>query len=259
MLRVFRTSGEEALAIEFANFVTAVDVGEQPIRISDLKRYLQGICGQPRFRQRLLLSDGQILPDDATLDGAMDLQLILMPFSPSGRPQELWDAAGQNDVVTVENLLQRPQDPDVEFVGATPLLIAAARGSMEAVRLLLEAKADKDKPEALTGVSPIYIASCYGHASVVRLLLDVKADMEKLSSQAGESPMYAAADRGQTEVVRLLLEARADKETANKHGQNPLQAASREGHEEIVHLLLEAAPDKSSAKRNNTAWYYNPE
>ena len=65
MFRVFKASGEEVLAIQFAAIKERICGGDQPIRVLDLKRHLQGLCGQPRFRQRLLLPDGQMLPEDA--------------------------------------------------------------------------------------------------------------------------------------------------------------------------------------------------
>ena len=80
MLRAFKPSGEEVLAIQFAKFVEVIDVPEQPVRALDLKRHLQGLCGQPRFKQRLLLADGQTLSDDDPLNGPLELQLILLPF-----------------------------------------------------------------------------------------------------------------------------------------------------------------------------------
>ena len=81
MLRVFWASGEQALAIRFAEFVEMTGLGEQPIRAVDLKRHLRDVCGQPRFRQRLLLPDGKILSDDAVLHGPVDVQLILLSFN----------------------------------------------------------------------------------------------------------------------------------------------------------------------------------
>ena len=118
MLRVFQASGEEVLKLDVDDLAEVAGVGEQPVRARDLKRYLQGLCGLPRFRQRLLLPDGQILLDDAVVDGPIDLQLILLPFSPSSEDQirELVLAAGlgNTDILVVEQLLHRPQDPNLE-------------------------------------------------------------------------------------------------------------------------------------------------
>ena len=55
--------------------VPFVDFTEQPVRTLDVKRRLHGVCGQPRFKQRLLL-DGEMLSEDALLEEPADLQLV---------------------------------------------------------------------------------------------------------------------------------------------------------------------------------------
>ena len=94
---------------------------EQPVRIRTVKRHLQHLCGQPRFRQRLLLPDGEMLSDDVVLLGPLDVQLILLPFEASSEAQvaQLQQAARKNHTATMEELLQRPQDPDLGPEGLT--------------------------------------------------------------------------------------------------------------------------------------------
>ena len=241
MLRVFKASGEEVLAIGLAELVEMTGAGERPMRALDLKRHLQGFCGQPRFRQKLLLMDGQILSDDAVLNEPVDVQLVLLSFNPypSDPVRRLCDAARKNDVSEVEQLLQRPQDPNLEFAGMSPLPFAAERGAADAVRLLLEASADMDWAGILRR-TPLYVASKNGHVEVVRLLLEAKADKDKLDF-AIQGPMYAASETGHLEIVRLLLEAKADKDTANSAGDTPMSIASKHGHTEVVQLLQEAS------------------
>ena len=77
MLKVFKASGEEALSMQFEDLLEMLGVEEQPVRIKAVKRYLQRVCGQPRFKQSLLLPDGQVLSDDDVLEGPVALQLIL--------------------------------------------------------------------------------------------------------------------------------------------------------------------------------------
>ena len=172
-------------------------MGEQPVQALDLKCHLQHLCGHPRFRQRLLLSDGQILQDDEVLHGPLDIQLILLPFIPSSKEQiqELRAAAGQGDLRTLKRLLQRPQDPDLALAtfACGPLYVASLRGNVPVVRLLLEAKADKDKTQ-INGRSALYVASSRGNVEVVRLLLEAKADKEK-ASRTGTTPMQVASKR----------------------------------------------------------------
>ena len=108
-------SGEEALAIQLADVTATSGSAGQAITGRTLKVHLQSLCGQPRFQQRLLLSDGQILADDAVLDGPAEVQLISLPFSPSSLLQidQLYFAAREDDIPRMEELLQRPQDPNL--------------------------------------------------------------------------------------------------------------------------------------------------
>ncbi|CAE7254556.1 RIPK4 [Symbiodinium necroappetens] len=75
--------------------------------------------------------------------------------------------------------------------GDTPLSIAAHRGHLEVARLLLDAKADKDKANYL-GTTPLSIAAHRGHLEVARLLLHAKANMDKAKND-GDTPVFIAA------------------------------------------------------------------
>ena len=246
MLRVFKPSGEAALAIPFSDFVDMVPIHEHPVRVLAIKRHLQRLIGQPRFKQRLVLLDGQVLLDDAVLQGPIDAQLILRPFEESSQDQieQLQQAARDNNILALEQLLQRPQDPaDLRLGDRTPLHVASLLGHLEVVRLLLEANADKDKATDVVGLTPLYAASQGGHVDVVRLLLEANAHQDK-AQHDGTTPLYAASDEGHVDVVRVLLEAKADKDKARRGGATRLFVASKIGHLEVVRLLLEAKADK---------------
>ena len=247
MLRVYKASGEAALAIPFTDFVDMALTDEHPVRVLAIKRHLQRLIGQPRFQQRLVHSEGQMLPDDAVLQGPMDAQLIMRPFEESSQEQirQLQRAARDNNILMIEHLLQRPQDPDLELHGTTSLHEASRRGHLEVVRLLLEAKADKDKATG-AGATSRHMASDRGHLEVVRLLLEAKADKDKATG-AGATSLYTASHHGHLEVVRLLLAANTDKDKAGNDGTTAPHAASRRGHLEVVRLLLEAKADKDKA------------
>ena len=253
MLRVFKASGEEVFAIGFEEFMAAVaSETEQPDTARALRCYVQRVSGQSRFKQRLLLLDGQMLPDDFVFKGPTDVQLVLQPFEASSEDQirHLRDATVDNDIQAMEQLLQRPQDPDLEVEGQAPALhYACARGITDAARLLLEADADKDRPYADIGTTPLLMASVHGRKEVVGLLLEANADKDK-SDNDGETPLFLASQEGHLEVARLLLEANADKDKGNKNGATPLLVASQEGHLELVRLLLEANADKDKQHSN---------
>ena len=209
MLRVFKASGEHAFEISFAELAEMLD--EEPVTCLALKRHLPHICGQTRFKQRLLHADGQILFDDAVLGENMDLQLVFLPFEAFSVDHaiQLQQAAQDGDIPALEQLLQMPQDPDLEHGGWCALHAACHNGHPAAAGLLLEAKADKDMA-CDHAAPPLTIAACEGHLEVVNLLLEVNADKDKaFDADEGQTPIFMASQEGHFEIVRLLLEANA--------------------------------------------------
>ena len=125
---------------------------EELSNVRTLKHRLQKKCGTPRFRQRLL-QDGNVLTDDFcfNLSSTTDVQIVLRPYTRPSLQQidELLTAAARGRAFDVDAILQRPQDPNlVGFGGLTALGKALDYGTskhVEVVRLLLEARADKDQ------------------------------------------------------------------------------------------------------------------
>ena len=80
MLRIRSVSGEVE-TIELASFLESRAEGRDPVR--ELKRHLQILCGQPRFRQRLaFLDDGALANEnDAHILRAGEAQLVILSFS----------------------------------------------------------------------------------------------------------------------------------------------------------------------------------
>lgn len=246
-LRVRLVSGQE---------LTTIPV-ESLTNVLDLKRHLQGLCGFPRFRQRLL-HENATLEDEVLLDSALDLLLVLLPFryvKPGQGSRDLWRATCHGDVACVERILQQPQDPDgFDHQGKTPLLGACANDLAEVVGLLLEAGADRNRAATvrangtvLRRITPLGVAAHEGHIEIAQLLLQAGADPDK-AALGGTTPLHMACNNGHLEVARLLLEAGADKDKAVSDTTS-LGMASRGGHRAIVRLLLEAKADKDKVGR----------
>ncbi|OLQ15676.1 Homeobox protein Wariai [Symbiodinium microadriaticum] len=245
-----------------------------------LKRFLQPLCGLPRFRQRLLF-DGQVLKDDDAVPAApADVQLVLLNFcKPEPESEaELHDAAFVGSTLRVEAALQRPEDPNADGLGDSPLTAAAYSGQIDVVRLLLEARADTGMPEdesqtpleaaselgyqdivrlllesradggtpRVTLETPIWLASSSGHEEIVRLLLEAGAPTEA-SYDDGETPLLQACERGHLATAAVLLNANADVNTRGEGGRTPLREACEGGHLDIVRLLSRAGGDAHAA------------
>ncbi|CAE7466668.1 Ank2, partial [Symbiodinium microadriaticum] len=214
--------------------------------VRSLKRYLQDLCGVPRFRQRLI-TDGRALEDDGRRLEAGDLQLVLLAFGEASEAgaADLSLAVREGRASEVEEMLSRPLHPDStsKEVWYTPLYAASHKGDVEMVRLLLEASADKDDTRC-HGFTPLGIACVLGRANVASVLLEAGVDKDSYCTWEGHTPLGAAADHGREATVRLMLEAGADKEKPWGDGMTPLGAAALKGRLKAARLLLDAGAEK---------------
>ncbi|CAE7351920.1 ANKRD50 [Symbiodinium natans] len=249
MLRVYLASGE---LLEVDTQEVAKTSETWPPSVLSLKRHLQQLCGQPRFKLRLLCS-GTILEDSEVLASSLDLQLVVLPFCLSREAQcrELMQAIFVNSTEEVEAILQRPQDPnlkpDSQDAQDAALHLALQLRRSDIVQLLLEAWADVDKPDG-RGSSPVFKAVDIHHLEALRALLAARADADKANSM-GQTPLLQAAANGLTEAASLLVQAGADKEL-NVNGRTPLHTAVQGGHSGVVRVLLEARSDLNSVDRH---------
>ncbi|CAE7226808.1 ANK3, partial [Symbiodinium sp. CCMP2456] len=198
------------------------------LQVRALKQHLERFCGFPRFRQRLVHEDGTLL-DDQDMLRPSEVQLVLLSFclTSASRAAELVEAARTGMTATVEQLLHRPQDPNLG--NPAPLLFAADNGHIEAARLLLEASADANISEntVFNDATPLILACQNGHFQVARLLLRAKADVDKADLD-DVTPLHLACHYGHLQVAQLLLEAKAvvDK-SSQPDSATPLMLACR--------------------------------
>merc|ERR1712107_795085 len=94
---------------------------------------------------------------------------------------------------------------------------AADRGYAELLRLLLKARADKDRSHR-SGITPLSAAAFSGHMDVVRLLLDARSDMDKIAANGVNA--FGAADLAGHKQVMSLLRAAEKFENPSKHSSN---------------------------------------
>lgn len=131
------------------------------------------------------------------------------------------------------------------------LLKAAANGDATAAQVALSSGASKDATTAF-GFTALHVAATKGHLAVVRLLIDAGADVDRRDHH-GISPLHQAFDW--PEVMEALLDAGADVDGTTFQGVTPLMSAAVFGDMESVRLLLArgADPTRREDVRNATA------
>lgn len=102
------STGEDVISVDRDVLVEPSCTG---IPILAIKRYLQGIIGQPRFKQRLLF-DRTILDDSAEVTVPLLLHLVVLSdycdSSPENRRQFMY-AVMNNRAQELERMLSEPQ------------------------------------------------------------------------------------------------------------------------------------------------------
>jgi uncharacterized protein len=122
----------------------------------------------------------------------------------------------------------------------TPIHLAASKGNVAAVQLLLDHGADPAL-ENQQGNNALYEAIRAGHANAVQLLLSTGLTTAGSNSSAMPLLQKAALFR-QAAVVQVLLEAGADVNVTTDDGTTALHVAAAQGSAAVVaHLLQHGA------------------
>lgn len=131
-----------------------------------------------------------------------------------------------------------------------PLARAAAEGSPEEVRALLEGGAP---PESATEkLSPLIWAARADRVESVHLLLESGADPDRRDNgRNGWTPLLHAVHKNAPGAVRELLAAGADVNQPAPNGLTPLMMAAGESKREIFEILLAAGADPHARKEGD--------
>lgn len=231
--------------------------------INDVKLKLQDLDGLNKFRQQLFTTGSNV-----PLDDSVELKSLPQPLSLSFAAlsyiaedaavgSDLVAAAKEGDCSRLRRLLHLPAQPD--YSGSennTPLIAAAMSGHSEAVKLLLEAGADKDKSidvhGSFKGAFPLLVAT---ELEVVQLLCEAGADKEK-TGPMGYTALLMAAQNGSLEIAQYLCAAKADIERTRDGGRTPLSMAAGKGHLELVRFLCKAGANKDTPQKDGATPMY---
>lgn len=156
---------------------------------------------------------------------------------PSGR---FYQAVRNNDIVSLRALLKTSDANLRDKRGTTPLMYAAAFGSLDAMKVLLAAGADVNAKNAFEATALMW---CVSDLEKARLLVAKGANVNARSKQGSTPLLIAAADDGASEVVELLLERGADASVFDGSHSTALIAAAHANDLATVKLLLQKSAD----------------
>ena len=128
----------------------------------------------------------------------------------------------------------------------TPLIIAAYKGHLDSVKILLRYNADIEARgtlkiefnEVIEGCTPLSAAASAGRLDVVKLLIEQNADVDGRTS-TGSTPLRTAVINGHLDVVRCLVESGADVNARTITENTPLIVACYHGHLNVVIYLID--------------------
>ena len=159
----------------------------------------------------------------------------------------IYAAIRNNDLSALRTLVKSSGADLKDARGQTPLMIAAAFGSLDAMRFLI-AEGASVKAQSDAGVTALH--SCTGDTGKVRLLLDHGADVNK-ATLLGRTPLLVAASTsGTLATIRLLLEKGADVNAADNSGYTPLIAAASIDNSEAAKLFIEKGASVNAAAKS---------
>ncbi|MGC4043856.1 MAG: ankyrin repeat domain-containing protein [Armatimonas sp.] len=217
----------------------------------------------------------QAPPPDSLKDTMLTTDLVL--------------AIRRHDTAGIRSALEHGASPThPNWLGGTPIEMAALVGNREAIDILREHGATLDKGMYGTGsplilallgdsepialdfldhgvslktqrpdeASPLMLAAATGKLAVVNRLLKDPATLKQLDI-GGETALHYAVRYGQLTATDRLLRAGAAVDAKNRWGQTPLMQAAQTGNTPLVKRLLDAkASPRIADKQGRTALTY---
>jgi ankyrin repeat protein len=151
-------------------------------------------------------------------------------------------AVFHNQPAAVQALLDKGASPGLkDRRGFTPLALAAHYAKPEIVGLLLDRTPPGEQNAARTSL--LLVAAAGGRTDNVRLLLDKGADVNARTDN-GQTPLMLAAKSAKKDTVKLLLEKGADAGVRDQAGNRALEYAKSD--DELMNLLFQAESKKPS-------------
>ncbi|KAL2084504.1 hypothetical protein ACEWY4_020022 [Coilia grayii] len=151
--------------------------------------------------------------------------------------KRLLDAARKGQDDDVRTLMANGAPFTTDWLGTSPLHLAAQYGHYSTAEVLLRAGVSRD---ARTKVdrTPLHMAAAEGHTSIVELLVKSGADVNA-KDMLKMTALHWATEHGHRAVAELLVKYGADTHAMSKFDKTPFHIAVDKGNTELMLLLQE--------------------
>lgn len=151
-------------------------------------------------------------------------------------------AAQRGEIETV-NLLLQQQNIDVDALdkhGNTAMYHAVANGHLAVVIALKNAKSNLSKKLFSDGTHYLHVAAKFGRTEVMRFLLTENPGCVDVEDEMGQTPLILAVRYGHKAAAEFLLKNKANPNATSETGMTPL-------------FSLQSSPDRKLSKQENEA------
>jgi len=156
--------------------------------------------------------------------------------------EKAWISIKLRDIKTLKSLVTKADEANASFQGngneiSFLLHCAAAYGSIDCLKYLIECGAKKDK-ETTSGYTVVHWAAYGGWDSILAYLAAINFNMS-IVDKSEQNALHIAASRGHLNCVKLLAELNVPIDRPAEYRWTPLHFAIAYGHRAIAEFLVE--------------------
>ncbi|KAM4664025.1 GA-binding protein subunit beta-2 isoform 2-T3 [Discoglossus pictus] len=173
--------------------------------------------------------------------------------------KRLLEAARNGEDDEIKVLMQNGAPFTTDWLGTSPLHLAAQYGHYSTAKVLLQAGISRD---ARTKVdrTPLHMAAADGHADIVDLLIKNGANVNA-KDMLEMTALHWATEFNHRDVVDLLIQSGADLNAFSKFDKTAFDIALDKNNPELLIMIQEAMQSKggSTPGKHNTVSYSAPQ
>jgi len=128
------------------------------------------------------------------------------------------------------------------YAADTRVADAAQQGNLDAVRRLIQLKADVNGAQG-DGSTALHWAAQKDDVELAKLLLASGANVKATTRLGAATPLFMACHNGNAPMIELLIKSGSDPNSVDEHGTTPLMMAAAAGNPDAVKVLIAHGAD----------------